>query len=76
MYIYRGKNEKKYIYDRAKICEFVGCVLLYSIYKIVDPGSHGLYYVGGLVIVDKSTPKKWMVLEKDCIGCLANFDFS
>ena len=45
-------------YDGAEICELVGCVLLYNINKIVDPGSHGLYYIDGWVIVDKSTPKK------------------
>ena len=32
-------------YDGAEICELVGCVLLYSINKIVDPVSHGLYHV-------------------------------
>ena len=45
-------------YDGTEICELVGCVLLYSINKIVDPDSHGLYHIDGLVIVDKSTPKK------------------
>ena len=28
-------------YDGTEICELLGCVLLYSINKIVDPGSHG-----------------------------------
>ena len=45
-------------YDGVEICELVGCVLLYSINKIVDPSSHGLYHGDGLIIVDKSTPKK------------------
>ena len=57
-------------YDGAGICELVGCVLLYSINKIVDPSRHRLYCDDGLIIVDKSTPKNVMVLEKDCIGCL------
>ena len=45
-------------YDGAEICELVGCVLLYSINKIVDPSSHGLYHEDDLIIVDKSAPKK------------------
>ena len=31
-------------YDGAEICELVGCVLLYSINKIMDPSSHGIYH--------------------------------
>ena len=61
-------------YDGAEICELVGCVLLYSINKIMDSSSHGFYHDDGFIIVDKSTPKNVMVLEKDCIGCLASFD--
>ena len=45
-------------YDGAEICELMGYVLLYSINKIVDPSSHGLYHDDSLIIVDKSTPKK------------------
>ena len=63
-------------YDGAEICELVGCVLLYRINKIVDPDGHGLYHFDGLFFVVKSTPKNVMVLEKDCIGCLANLDLS
>ena len=32
-------------YDGAEICEVIGCVLLYSINKIMDPSSHGLYHM-------------------------------
>ena len=45
-------------YDGAEICELVGYVLLYSINKIMDPNNHGLLRDNGLIIVDKSTPKK------------------
>ena len=31
-------------YDGAEISELVGCVLLYSINKIMGPSSHGLYH--------------------------------
>ena len=29
-------------YDGVEICVLVGCVLLYSIDKFMDPSSHGL----------------------------------
>ena len=45
-------------YDGAEICERIGCVLLYSINKIMDPSSHGLYHNDGLIIVDRNRPKK------------------
>ena len=32
-------------YDRAEICELMGCVLLYSVNKIMDPSSHGLHHM-------------------------------
>ena len=57
-------------YDGAEICELVGCVLLYSINKIVDPSSHRLYHMMMVWL----SPENVMVLEKDCIGCLANLD--
>ena len=54
-------------YDGAKICELVGCVFLYSINKIMDPSSHGLYHM--MVWL-----RNVMVLEKDCINCLMSLD--
>ena len=62
-------------YDGAEICELVGCVLLYSINKIVDPSSHGLYYDDGLVIVDKSTPKKCDGIRKRLHRLFGEFVF-
>ena len=59
-------------YDGAEICELVGCVLLYSINKIMDPSSDGLYHYDGLIIVDHR--RNVMVLEKDCISCLVSLD--
>ena len=44
-------------YDGAEICELEGYVLLYTINKIVDPSSHGLYHEDGLIIVH--TEKMW-----------------
>ena len=61
-------------YDGAEICELVGCVLLYSINKIVDPGSHGLYH-DGLVIVDKSTLKKCDGIRKRLHWLFDEFGF-
>ena len=62
-------------YDGAEICELVGCVLLYSIHKIVDPDSHGLYHHDGLVIVDKSTPKKCDGIRKRLHRLFGEFGF-
>ena len=58
-------------YDGAEICELVGCVLLYSINKIMDPSSHGLYSDDSLI---KAHRRNVMVLEKDCISCLMSLD--
>ena len=55
--------------------EFVGCVLLYNINKIVDPGSHSLYHIDGLVIVDKSTPKKCDGIRKGLHRLHGEFGF-
>ena len=62
-------------YDGAEICELVGCVLLYSINKIMDPSSHGLYHDDGLIIVDKSTPKKCDDIRKRLYKLFDEFGF-
>ena len=62
-------------YDGAEICELVGCVLLYSINKIVDPGSHGRYHGDGLIIVDKSIPKKCDGIRKRLHRLFGEFGF-
>ena len=62
-------------YDGAEICELVGCVLLYSINKIMDPSSHGLYHDDGLIIVDKSTPKKCDGIRKRLYKLFDEFGF-
>ena len=62
-------------YDGEEICEFVGCVLLYSIHKIMDPSSHGLYHDNGLIIVDKSTPKKCDGIRKRWYKLFEEFGF-
>ena len=62
-------------YDGAEICELVGCVLLYSINKIMDPSNHGLYHDDGLIIVDKSTPKKCDGIRKRLYKLFEEFGF-
>ena len=62
-------------YDGAEICELVGCVLLYSINKIMDPSSHGLYLDDGLIIMDKSTPKKCDGIRKRLYKLFNEFGF-
>ena len=53
----------------------MGCVLLYNINKIVDPGSHGLYCNDGLVIMDKSTPRKCDGIRKRLHRLFGEFGF-
>ena len=62
-------------YDGAEICELIGCVLLYSINKIMDPSSHGPYCDDGLIIVDKSTPKKCDGIRKRLYKLFDEFGF-
>ena len=62
-------------YDGAEICELVACVLLYSINKMVDPSSHGLYHNEGLIIVDKSTLKKRDGIRKRLHRLFGEFGF-
>ena len=62
--------------DGDEICELVGCVLLYNINKIVDPGNHRLYHDDGLVIMDKSTPKKCDGIRKRLQRLLGEFGFN
>ena len=62
-------------YDGAEICELVGGALLYNIYKIVEPGSHGLYHDDGLVIVEKSTPRKCDDIRKRLHRLFGEFGF-
>ena len=62
-------------YDGSEICELVGCVLLYSINKIVDLSSHGLYYDDGLSIVDKIKPKKCDGIRKRLHRLFGEFGF-
>ena len=47
-----------------KICEVVGCLLLYNLNNIIDPGNYGLYRDDGLNIVDKYTPRKGDIIRK------------
>ena len=61
-------------YDGTEIGELVGCVLLYSINKIMDPSSHGLYHMMVWLSWIKAHRKNVMVLEKDCVSCLMNLD--
>ena len=62
-------------YDGAEICELVECVLLYSINKIMDLSSHGLYHDDGLIIVDESRPKKCDGIRKRLYKLFEEFGF-
>ena len=41
-----------------RLCELVGCLLLYYLNNITGPWNYGLYWVDGFIIVDNWTPKK------------------
>ena len=46
-----------------------------TIYKIMDPSSHGLYRHDGLIIVNKSTPKKCDDIRKRLYKLFDEFGF-
>ena len=62
-------------FDGAEICVFVGCLLLYNIKDIVDPYSHGLYHHNGLIILDKSTPRKCDTIREKLHKLFDEFGF-
>ena len=41
-------------YDSTKISELVGCLLLYKLNDIIDPGCHWLYRDDELIIIDNN----------------------
>ena len=62
-------------FDGTKICELVGCLLLYNINNIVDPYRHRLYRYDGLIILDKSTPRKCDNIRKKLHKLFDEFGF-
>ena len=51
-------------FDRVKLCELIGCLLLYNLNSITDPCNHGFYGDDGLVIEDDCTPRKGNIIRK------------
>ena len=62
-------------YERAEISELMGCLVLYNIDNIVDPNSHGLYSDNSLIILDKSTPRKFDNIRKKLHRLFDEFGF-
>ena len=62
-------------YDSAKISELVGCLLLYKLDGIIDPGCHGLYCDDGLIMIDKCTPRKGDIIRKKLHWLFDKFGF-
>ena len=62
-------------YDSAKISELVGCLLLYKLNDIINPGCHGLYQDDGLIIIDNWTPRKGDIIRKKLHGLFNKFGF-
>ena len=62
-------------YDCAQISELVGCLLLYKINDIIDPGCHGLYWDDRLIIIDNFTPRKGDIIRKKLFWLSTKFGF-
>ena len=50
--------------EGVEMCVLVGCLPLYHINIIIDPGHHGFYWDNGLNILDNSTLKKEDMIRK------------
>ena len=59
-------------YDSAKISELVGCLLLYKLNDIIDPGCLGPYK---LIIIDDCTPRKRDIIRKKLYWLFNKFGF-
>ena len=46
------------------LSKFIGSLLFYKLYCIIDPCNHGLYHDDGLIIVDDCTPRKGDIRKK------------
>ena len=62
-------------YDGVKICKLVGCLLLYNLNNIIDPGNHGLCCDDGLLIVDHCIPRKIDAIRKKLYWLFHKFGF-
>ena len=62
-------------YDLVKRSELVGCLLLYKLNDIIDPGCHGLYWDDGLIIRDYCTPRKGDIIRKKLHWLFNKFGF-
>lgn len=62
-------------YDGAEICELVGCLLLNTLNKCIDPSNHSLYRDGGLIIIDKYPHSENDVIRKKLIWIFKKFGF-
>ena len=62
-------------YDSVMISELVGCLLLYKLNDIIDPGCHGLYRDDELIIIDNCTPRKGDIIGKKLHWLFNKFEF-
>lgn len=63
------------VYDGAKLCELVGCLLLNNLNDLIDPSNHGLYWDDGLIIVINCTPRKGDITRKKLHWMFNKFGF-
>ena len=62
-------------YDFAILSELVGCLLLYKLNDIIDPGCHGLYQDDGLITIDNYTHRKGDTIRKKLHWLFNKFGF-
>ena len=61
-------------YDSATISGLVGCLLLYKLNDIINPGCHGLWD-DGLIIIENCSPSKGDIIWKKLHGLFNKFGF-
>ena len=64
------------VYGGVKICELVGCLLLYNLNNIIYPCNHSLYRVDGLITVDNCNSRKSDVIRKNWVAYLTCLDLN
>ena len=62
-------------FDRAKLSQFIGCLLLYNLNSIIDSCNHELYMDYGLIIVDNCMLRKGNMIRKKLHRLFNKFGF-
>ena len=62
-------------FDGAKLCDVIGCLLLYNPNSFIDPSNNGQYRDDGLIIVDDCTLRKGDIIRKKLHWLFNKFGF-